>query len=202
MKRSIAALAATAGLLVFASTAIAGEALPEDTSTTTTPPTTSTPTTEVPATTTTEVPATTTTTVPTTTTTTTVPTTDPGTTIPTTTDEVPCVADCIPQAEAACTGADCLPIGSGAMPTTVGAGAALPFTGIGDMIAPILLALVVVIGGVVAWRWAQLREAVAEAATRARQLPARQVTRTGYEGAMRQLHIEHRARRVFTARVA
>jgi hypothetical protein len=84
----------------------------------------------------------------------------------------------------------------------VGAGSALPFTGIGDVLAPLLLGLVVVIGGVVAWRWAQLREAVAAAASRARDMPARSVTRTGYQAGMRQLHIEQRAARVFTARVA
>jgi hypothetical protein len=64
------------------------------------------------------------------------------------------------------------------------------------------MGLVIVIGGVVAWRWAQLREAVAAAASRARDMPARNAVRTGYQGAMRQLDIEQRAARVFTARVA
>ena len=190
MKRSIAVLAAIAGLLVFASTAVAGEALPTDTSTT---PTTSTPTTSTPTT-------TTTTTVPTTTTTTTVPTT---TGVPTTTDTVTdtCVVDCIPDADDCVAGADCLPHAGGGIPTAVGAGA-LPFTGIEDMILPLLMGLTVVLGGVVAWRWAQIREAMAEAADRARSIPARNVARTGYAGATRQLHIEHRARQVFIPRVA
>lgn len=217
MKRSTAALAAIAGLLAFAAPAVAGEAPPADTSaapTTSTPATTtSTPpattSTEPPATTSSEppattstVPATTTTTVPATTTAT-VPATTTTTTVPTTTDPTgdPCLVDCIPT-ESDCVGVDCVPIGgAGGVPTALGAGS-LPFTGIGDMIAPILMALVVLIGGVVAWRWAQLREAVAEAATRARELPARHATRTGYAGATRQLHIEHRARQVFVPRVA
>jgi hypothetical protein len=198
VKRSIAVLAATAGLLVFASTAVAGEALPTDSSTT---PTTSTPTTSTP---TTSTPATTTTTsVPTTTTTTTVPTTTTTTAVPTTTDTVTdtCVVDCIPDAGDCVAGADCLPSAGGGIPTAVGAGA-LPFTGIEDMILPILLGLTVVLGGVVAWRWAQIREAMAEAASRARDLPARNAVRTGYAGATRQLFIEQRARQVFIPRVA
>lgn len=205
MKRSIAALAATAGLLVFASTAVAGEALPTDTSsTTTTPPTTTPTTTTTTPTTTTSVPTTTTTTtVPTTTTTTTVPTTtttDP--TVPTTTDtDTPCVVDCIPTNQECTAGASCIPSAGGGVPTAVGSGA-LPFTGIEDMVLPILMALVVVLGGVVAWRWAAIREAVAEAATRAREMPARQHGRTAYMHAARQLQIEQRARQVFVPRVA
>lgn len=191
-----------AGLLVFASTAAAGEATPTDTSTTapateapaTQAPVTETPATEAPAT--TEVPATTTT-VPATTTT--VPATT--TTIPETTDVGPCVTDCIPESDDTCVGADCIPSAGGAMPTaTLGAGA-LPFTGIEDVLAPLLLALTVVLGGVVAWRWAQLREAVAEAATGARGVPMA-VSRSGYAGAMRQLDIEQRARQVFATRAA
>lgn len=213
VKRSIAGLAAIAGLLTFAAPAIAGEALATDASTTppatqtpatstpvTETPTTSTPSTEAPATTTTTVPATTTA-VPTTTTT--VPTTT-TTDVPTTTDVAPCVTDCIPVAEDTCVGVDCIPSAGGGVPTAgiVGSGA-LPFTGIEDVLAPLLLALTVVLGGVVAWRWAQVREAVAQAATRARQQPVDAPARhTGYATAARQLGIEQRARRVFTARVA
>lgn len=203
MKRSIAALAATACMLTWAAPAIAGEALPTDPSTT--PPATETPVTETPVTETpvTEVPTTTTTTeVPVTdvpTTTTTVPTTD----VPTTTNIDPCITDCIPEAEVGCIGADCVPVGAGAgIPTGVAGAGVLPFTGIEDVIAPLLLALTIALGGVVAWRWAQLREAVAQAATRARRQPARDAQRSGYAGAMRQLEIERRAQRVFTARVA
>jgi len=188
VKRSIATIAALAGLLVFASTAAAGEAL-VDSSAPTTVTTVSTP----PSTTSSTPPSTTTSTPPTTTT----------TTPPTTTDGTPdpCTKDCIPVAEEGCMTGDCVPTGSGGVPTAVGAGY-LPFTGIGDVIAPILLALTVLLGGVVAWRWAQLREAVAAAASRARQTPTSTNLRSGYTGATRQLHIEQRARRVFEPRVA
>lgn len=195
MNRSIAALAATAGLLVFAAPALAGEALPTTSTPTTSTPTTSTPTTSTPVTTTTtEVPVTTTS----------VPTTTSSVPTTTTTDPITdaCVVDCIPAAEDACSGANCVPIGgAGGVPATYGAGRGLPFTGIEDMVLPLLLGLVVLLGGVVAWRWAQLREAVAEAAMRARRLPAQDV-RTAYQDATRQLHIEHRARQVFMPRVA
>ncbi|MCW2926908.1 MAG: hypothetical protein JWM86_876, partial [Thermoleophilia bacterium] len=124
-----------------------------------------------------------------------------------TTTAVPCAADCIPESTPVeCTTADCIPSSAGgAVPIGSGnAVATLPFTGISDMLAPALLALVVVLAGVVAWRWAQLREAVAAAASRARDMPryGASPTRTGYEGARRQLDIEQRARRVFEPRVA
>jgi len=195
VKRIIAIAAVVAATVVIVPTAAAS-----DTSdTTTAPPVTTTPVTEVPVTTT---PVTTTpvTTTPATTTVTEVPTTTtlPSTTsIPTTGTESPCIADCIPTADGC---ADCIPTAGGAYTPTVGSGA-LPFTGIGDMVAPILLALTVVLGGVVAWRWAQLRESVAQAASRARPLPARE-TRSGYAAAMRSHDIERRARQVFTPRVA
>ncbi|MCW2923946.1 MAG: hypothetical protein JWM98_1350 [Thermoleophilia bacterium] len=195
-----------------------------DTSTTSTTPvtqtpatTTSTPATETPATTTTttpETPATTTTTntVPATTTTT-VPTTTATTTVPTTTEttipdvaalDTDCAVDCIPNTGTDCLGTACAS-GAGTVggrTAVLGAGRSLPFTGIGDVLAPLLLALVAVLGGVVAWRWAQLREAVAQAATRARPMPARSSHNSGYDGAIRTLAIEDRARRVFTPRVA
>lgn len=181
MNRSIAALAATAGLLVFAAPALAGEGLPTDSTPTTTTTTTVPTTTSVP------------------TTTTTVPTTTSS--VPTTTSTEACAVDCIPGAEETCA-VDCVPIGgAGAVPASFAAGGALPFTGIEDMILPMLLGLVVLLGGVVAWRWAQLREAVAEAAGRARRLPA-QDARTAYQAATRQLQIEHRARQMFMPRVA
>lgn len=200
MKRTIA-IAALVGLVVLVPTAAAS-----DTSDTTTAPpaeaTTTTPvTTEVPVTTTptTETPTTST---PTTSTpvTTTVPTTTTATTIPTTGTETPCIADCIPVADT-CTGPECIPNAGGAFPAAVAGAGSLPFTGIEDMIAPILLALTVVLGGVVAWRWARLRESVAEAAQRARPIAAREA-RTGYAAAARSFGIEQRARQVFTPRVA
>jgi hypothetical protein len=107
---------------------------------------------------------------------------------------------CIPTAEP-CDGAECIPTAGGAYPTAVAGAGSLPFTGIEDMIAPILLALTVVLGGVVAWRWARLRESVAEAAQRLRPIAAHE-TRTGYGSAVRTLGIEQRARQVFTPRVA
>jgi hypothetical protein len=79
----------------------------------------------------------------------------------------------------------------------------LPFTGIGDVIAPILLALTVVLGGVVAWRWAQLRESVArDASARIANAPINARLSTGFDRAMRELEIDQRARRMFTPRVA
>ncbi len=196
---AIAIAAALVGLVVLVPTAAASDtsdttsAPPSDTSSTEVPVTTAT---EVPVT-TTEVPVTTSTEVPVTTTSTPV-----TTSIPTTGAEAPCLTDCIPVAEAeACTGPECIPTGAGALPTTFGGAGALPFTGIEDMIAPILLALTVVLGGVVAWRWARLRESVAEAAQRARPIAAREA-RTGYAAAVRNLGIEQRARQVFTPRVA
>lgn len=216
MKRSIATSVAIAGLLVFAAPALAdNSSSSSDASTSTATTSTSTTTdssTSTPSTTsTTSTPSTTSSTPSTTTsvpsTTTSVPSTT--TSVPTTTTSLPattgtCAVDCIPDTvETECVTADCIPSAGGAVPgTTVGAGSALPFTGISDILAPLLMGLVVVIGGVVAWRWAQLREAVAAAAARARDLPARNVTRTGYAAGMRQLDIEQRAARVFTARVA
>ncbi len=207
MKRTIAIAAALVGLVVLVPTAAATS----DTSDTTTAPpvettTTAPVTTEVPVTTTptTETPTTSTptTSTPTTSTpvTTTVPTTTTATTIPTTGTETPCIADCIPVANE-CTGPECIPNAGGAYPTAVAGAGSLPFTGIEDMIAPILLALTVVLGGVVAWRWARLRESVAEAAQRARPIAARE-SRTGYAAAARNFGIEQRARQVFTPRVA
>ncbi len=202
MKRTIAIAAALVGLVVLVPTAAAN-----DSSDTTTAPSsdTSTTTTTPPVTTTTEVPVTTTptTSTPTTSTpvTTTVPTTTTTTTtIPTTGTETPCVADCIPVTEA-CDGPECIPTAGGAYPTAVAGAGSLPFTGIEDMIAPILLALTVALGGVVAWRWARLRESVAEAAQRARPLAARE-SRSGYATAARNYGIEQRARQMFTPRVA
>lgn len=201
MKRTIAIAAALAGLVVIVPTAAAS-----DTSDTTTAPPVTTTTTEVPVTTTptTETPTTSTptTSTPTTSTpvTTSVPTTTTTTSIPTTGTDVPCIADCIPVANA-CVGPDCIPTAGGAYPTAVAGAGSLPFTGIEDMIAPILLALTVALGGVVAWRWARLRESVAEAAQRARPIAVRE-TRTGYAAAVRTFGIEQRARQVFTPRVA
>lgn len=213
MKRSIVVLAALAILLVGTTSALASEAttveapstdVPSTVVETVVPPTTDVPTTtEAPATTetpptTTEVPGTTD--VPFTGTE--VPgtmTEELGTTIPT-----GCEVDCIPTSEElGC--ANCIPtgaLGAGGIPTTIGAGRALPFTGIEDAIAPLLLALTVVLGGVVAWRWAQLRESVAEAGARRSETQVERTVRSGYTGAARQLEIEQRARRVFTARIA
>jgi hypothetical protein len=199
VKRSIALVAAVVGIVVLAPAAYAdsgsGTTSTTETPTTQTPvtetPTTQTPTTEV----VTETPVTTQ--VPTTTT---VPTTGTPITTDVTTD-IPvvdtCVADCIPE-DAGCVGADCIPSVGGGIPTAVAGAGALPFTGIEDTIAPILLALTVVLGGVVAWRWAQLRESVAIDASRARPLPAREA-RSGYAAALRTHGIEQRARRVFAA---
>lgn len=172
--------------------------------------TTTTTTTEPPATTTTTPPATTTT-VPSTTTTTVPTTTDvPATT--TTTDPTGVGGDgtdggLIPDDEMAvdCIDATCAPVstaGSGVVPTAVGAGVALPFTGIEDVVAPILLSLVVLLAGIVAIRWAQLREDVARIASRRIINGAGVVTRTGYAGALREQQITARARRFYEPRVA
>lgn len=215
VKRSIATFAAVAGLLVFAAPALADDAssatdasaaattsATTDTSSSEAPATTSSTTTDPASTTTSTPPSTTTSTEVPTTTTTDVPITT-TTDVPVTTDIETCTVDCIPETvENDCVTADCIPTSAGGVGPVVGAGTALPFTGIGDVLAPLLLGLVVVIGGVVAWRWAQLREAVAAAASRARQMPSRSATRTGYEQARRTLDIEQRAARVFTARVA
>lgn len=222
MNRSIAIVAALVGLVVLAPTAAADSGSgvtsapdPSTTTETTSPTTetpvtvTETPVTTTPATTTTETPATTTetpatTATPTTTTTpttTAVPVAGTPTTTPTLGTDVPCVTDCIPASEE-CAGVDCIPSAGGGIPTAVGGAGMLPFTGIEDTIAPILLALTVVLGGVVAWRWAQLRESVARDAATARPLPAKDAARSGYAAAMRRQLIEHRARQVFTPRVA
>jgi hypothetical protein len=210
VKRSIATLAAIAGLLVFAARALADDTSSSSDATATAAATVDDSSSSAPATTTDSTTDSSTTSTPTTTsstptTTSSVPTTT-TTTVPVTTDTITdaCAVDCIPETvENECTAADCIPTSAGGIsPGVVGAGTSLPFTGIGDVLAPLLLGLVVVIGGVVAWRWAQLREAVAAAASRARDMPARNVVRTGYEGALRQLDIEHRAARVFTTRVA
>ena len=119
----------------------------------------------------------------------------------TTTTDVPGETDTdIPVDVLGCTTADCIPTAGGITPTAVGAGA-LPFTGIRDVIAPMLLGLVVLIGGVVAWRWAAIREAMAAAAARKQGRPV--VYRvSGYGSASRQIQIEDRARRMFAPRVA
>ncbi|MBC7462415.1 MAG: hypothetical protein H7287_13745 [Thermoleophilia bacterium] len=104
----------------------------------------------------------------------------------------------------ACTGATCIPTSADGIPSAVrgtGTTGALPFTGVGDMIAPVLLALTVLLGGVVAWRWAQLRESVARDADRAIETPAR-TKHTGYQQSLRRTEIEGRARSVFQPRVA
>jgi len=97
-----------------------------------------------------------------------------------------------------------VPTGSGdAIPTPVANSNQLPFTGVGDMVGPILLALIVVLGGVVAWRWAQLREAVAKAASQVRHAPVDDAKLpTGYDAALRRVKLEKAARRVFNPRVA
>lgn len=217
MKRSIIVLVGAIGLAVWAPGALAadsstdssgGAAATSSTTSTALPATTSAPTTVAP-TTATSTTATTTTVTPATTTATTTTATDTPTTTaaPSCVDcaTPPCTVDCIPDdVPATCTAANCIPsAGGAAVPTAVGAGSALPFTGIGDMVAPLLLALTVVLGGVVAWRWAQLREAVARDAWQARRTPASAPTRsTGYDGAARQLQYEKRARRMLTPRVA
>jgi hypothetical protein len=207
VKRSIVIVAAIAGLVICAPTALADDSN-ADTSAAS-PPATQTPATEVPATEipATQVPATETpaTTVPATTevaATTDVPVTAVTTTVPGTgigDDIDACVADCIPVAADTCM--NCIPSAGGGIPHAVAGAGSLPFTGIEDTIAPLLLALVVVLGGVVAWRWAQLRESVATDADRARPLPAREA-RSGYAAAIRRNVIEQRARQVFTPRVA
>ncbi len=197
MNRSIAIAAALVGLVVIVPSAAASSG----SESTTAPPATTTVVTETPVTT---KPSTTTTPVTTTkpATTTVTPATTAPTTVPGTGPGTPCLTDCIPTADAC---PDCIPSAGGGIPTAVagtGYGGALPFTGIEDVIAPLLLALTVVLGGVVAWRWAQLRESVAEAARHARPNAAREPNRTGYALALRNHVIDQRARRMFTPRVA
>lgn len=183
-----------------------------DTSSTATPPATTT--TVPPATTTTVPPVTTTTTPPTTTTTTVPPTTTttttdvPSTTTTTTTDGDGTGTDLIPEdvmvdTVDGCAAANCIPAaaGAGGVPIT-GAGGRLPFTGIGDVIAPILLSLVVLLAGIVAIRWAQLREAVARTTSRRIIGGSGVTTRTGYSSALREQQITARARRFYEPRVA
>lgn len=164
MKRTTAIVAALVGLVVLAPAALADDSSSDTSATeTTTPATTTEVVTETPAATTevvTETP--TTTDVPATTTVTETPETTVTTTVPTTTGIEACVEDCIPTDTATC--AECIPDTGNAIPNAVagtGVGTAygagnLPFTGVEDTIAAVLLALVVVLGGVVAWRWAQL----------------------------------------------
>lgn len=211
VKPSICIVAAIVGLAICAPAALA-DGSNADTTASSSPatqtPATEVPSSEVPAT---QVPATTevpvTTEVPATTepgTTTTVPDVSPTTTVPGTglgDDIEACTVDCIPVADDC---VNCIPSAGGGIPHAVaGAGVgALPFTGIEDTIAPLLLALVVVLGGVVAWRWAQLRESVAIDASRARRLPAQDLAQSGYGAAIRRNAIEQRARQMFTPRVA
>lgn len=204
------ALAALAVLVPAAQAGSADTTSSGDASVATTPTTTATPPTTVttPTTTTETAPATTTTT---TTTEGDVPTTvgDATTTTTTTTDgDLPLddlVTD-IPDDVAGagdCVTATCIPMANagGVLPVT-GAGGALPFTGISDMIAPIMLALVVLLAGIVAIRWAQLREAVAR--TRSRRVidAGALVAKTGYAAAMREQAINDRARSFYGPRVA
>lgn len=202
MKRQSVLLATMAFVLATAAPAWAGEESSTDTGSA---PKTEVPATEVPAT---EVPKTE------------VPKTEvPATEVPvTTTTDVPetvttgvpdttgtCTVDCIPEDEPfvdECMGADCIPTSAGGIaPGIVGAGGALPFTGIGDVVAPLLLGLVVLIGGVVAWRWANVREAVAAASARRRRTRSWEPP-SGYAGATRQLGYEQRAQQLFGHRVA
>jgi len=196
VKRIIMPLTVMAAVLATALPAYAGE---ESSGTTTTTPTTEVPVTEVPVT---EVPVTTTT--PSTTDVPETVTTDVPDPVVTDVD-TGCVVDCIPEDEPVvedCVTTDCIPVGSGAVaPVAVGSGAVLPFTGIEDVIAPLLLGLVVFLGGFVAWRWAGLREAVAAASTRRGRTNA-YTPPTGYGGAAKQLGFEQRAAEVFSARVA
>lgn len=174
------------------------------------PATATTSVTDVPGATTTDVPVTTTTDVPVTTATD-VPVSDVAstTTLPMTADTGvdDCVTGCIPTdtLPSAVAGAGVVPTaGYGSRYGSRYAGGMLPYTGIEEAIAAVLLALTVVLGGVVAWRWAQLRESVAADAS-ARAL-GRAVVMTdrpsGYQPELRRGLIELRARQMFTPRVA
>ncbi|MCW2959701.1 MAG: hypothetical protein JWM90_88 [Thermoleophilia bacterium] len=200
MKRSITIVAAVVGLLaVVPASALATGATATDTPATTTtttdtaaPPVTTTTTTDTDA-----PPATTTTATDTTTET----TPDVGTTVTTTdtiTDLPSMEVPLIPESTE-------IPIGSGAAPAgvpSIGSGASLPFTGVGDVVGPITLALVALLGGIVAMRWAQMRESVARDAANRRNLLGAPTPATGYDRALRSFEIDARARRVFSARVA
>lgn len=143
---------------------------PSTTTTTTTPPETTATTT---TTTTTTPPATTTTTPTPVATTTGMPNVD----IPT---NDPCIDDI-----AAC---DDLPVagegvGPGVAAPVVGAGRALPFTGIEDWVLPILMGLVALLGGVTAYRYASVREGLGRAMRAAQERKARRRV-TGYTYAL------------------
>lgn len=174
-----------------------------DTSSPTTPTTTTTTDTPTapPVTTTTTTPPTTTV-PPVTTTTTDVPeTTGTTTTTTTTTDDVDLIPDDVLATD--CLDATCAAGGVGGVPTgVVGSGRALPFTGISDIVAPMLLALVVLLAGIVVIRWAQLREAVARNASRRLINGSALVSRTGYAGALKEQQLTNRARNFFEPRVA
>lgn len=189
-------------LLAFSPAALAdagsGDTSSSSTSEATTQVATETPATTTPATTTpaTTTPATTTpaTTTPITDGTPIVPGDGAGVGVP----DVDTCAGCIPDDVDTCI--QCVPgAAGGGVPHAVARSGALPFTGIEDTIAPLLLALTVVLGGVVAWRWAQLRESVAIDASRARQQIPTQKAGSGYAAALRLHAIDQRARRVYSS---
>lgn len=176
-----------------------------DTTTATAVPTTVATTTDATTTTTatTDAVPTTTDITPTPTTTDTTTTTDETTAVPTVT-ETGIPEDVIE----ACSDATCIPASAAGLPSAVSGtgvgpsrGAMLPFTGVGDMVAPVLLALTVLLGGAVAWRWARLRETEARGAVTASSGSERSKA-TGYRRALRRHEIDQRARAVFAARVA
>lgn len=86
----------------------------------------------------------------------------------------PCTVDCIPDTND-CTDAACFPedecagvndcdgqpvLGQGRGPGIVRGSGRLPFTGIEDIFLPVLLGIVALMGGVIAYRWASARDHV------------------------------------------
>lgn len=84
---------------------------------------------------------------------------------------------------------ECTPVaGAGMAPSPVVRGAgALPFTGIEDILLPSLGGLLLLLGGIVAYRYASVRDSVDEEIAN-RPIPARRIT--GYEGAQDQMHTD------------
>lgn len=186
-------------LLVLAPMASAGEppaTTPSDTSSTTqTSPPASTSTSSSASTSTTTTPPTTTTTPPTTTTTTT-PTTTTTTTPTSTATGIPggSLPD-IPENDACITSiaaCDDLPVGGeGVGPSPAYGAGGLPFTGIEDFILPLLLGIVALLGGVIAYRYATVRERLARM-IRASQERAANRRVTGYTWALHNMDADSR----------
>lgn len=208
MKRSIIIAVALMCLLV-PTAAFAGDDATQQATPTTDPTDTSTAATTSTDTSSTSTETTATTTPPPTTTTTTTtdtPTTTTTTTVPdgigtgTSVDLLPADEPCDGVVGAVACGSDnALPVaGEGVGPSpVVGGSGALPFTGIEDALLPALIGLVALLGGVIAYRYATVKERLSRVLRVAQERAARRRI-NGYTNALRNFDADNRTAMFWT----